>query len=251
MTGHTAGPGFTGRANVAEADGAEDTDLARRLLAEDATLAANLASVAEAGCVLLDGCSSASITLIERDRASTIAATGDLAAVVDEAQYAAGAGPCLLAARTQRVVGVPRVEREERWPEFARAAARAGVGSSLSVPLDLPDPQMFGALNCYASEPEAFAQPEERIIRSFAAQAAAVVSNAIVYWGALDQAANLAKAMETRAVIEQAKGILMATQRCTPDAAFDLLRRASQRENRKLRDLAQEIVDRTSGAVPT
>ena len=72
------------------------------------------------------------------------------------------------------------------------------------------------------------------------------MSNALAYWGAFDQAANLTLAMEHRAEIEQAKGILMATQRCTADEAFDLLRRASQRENRKLRDVAADLVRHTA-----
>jgi AmiR/NasT family two-component response regulator len=75
-----------------------------------------------------------------------------------------------------------------------------------------------------------------------------VVWNALAYWTAHQEAANLSRAMEHRAVIEQAKGIIMASQHCGPDEAFDLLRRASQRENRKLRDLAVDLVERTGVA---
>ena len=113
-------------------------------------------------------------------------------------------------------------------------------------PLLLADPTIFGGLNFYASEGRTFDEGDLRLAQSFAIQASTVVSNALAYWGAFDQAANLTLAMEHRAEIEQAKGILMATQRCTADEAFDLLRRASQRENRKLRDIAAELVRRTT-----
>lgn len=58
---------------------------------------------------------------------------------------------------------------------------------------------------------------------------------------------NLAEAMKSRATIEQAKGILMAQKPMTPDQAYDVLRMASQRENRKLREIARELVERHGG----
>jgi AmiR/NasT family two-component response regulator len=60
------------------------------------------------------------------------------------------------------------------------------------------------------------------------------------------EVAGLKRAMESRATIEQAKGILMAVEHCSPGAAFDILTRASQRQNRKLALVAAEIVERTS-----
>ena len=220
-------------------------DVAQRLLAEDANLVASLEGVAAAGCALLDGCSSASITIIQRGRPHTLAATGDLADDLDRAQYDADEGPCLEAARTQGTIVVRDLEAARRWPVFAETGERVGLGSSLSVPLVLSAPETFGGLNCYGKAPDAFDASDRELAERFAAQASAVVANALAYWETFDQAANLAKAMEHRAVIEQAKGILMATQRCSADAAFDLLRRASQRENRKLRDVAMDIVTRT------
>ncbi len=77
------------------------------------------------------------------------------------------------------------------------------------------------------------------------------MANAQAYWGARDHIKNLDEAMRSRAVIEQAKGILMARSSLDPDEAFDMLRRASQRENRKLRDVATDLVDRTQTGRPT
>ena len=221
-------------------------ELAQRLLTEDANLVASLEGVAAAGCALLDGCEAASITIIDTGRPLTVAATARLAREVDQAQYDAQDGPCLEAARSERLITVARAAEERRWPRFGEAARRVGVGSSLSVPLHLPADDTYGGLNCYALEPDAFGDREEGMAQGFAAQASAFVANALAYWDAFDKAANMALAMEHRAVIEQAKGVLMVTQKCTADEAFDLLRRASQRENRKLRDLAADIVARTT-----
>ncbi len=82
---------------------------------------------------------------------------------------------------------------------------------------------------------------------TFAAQASIVVSNAQSYWAAFELSENLAKAMESRAVIEQAKGILMSRLRIDADAAFGVLRERSQASNRKLRDIAADIVNTTGG----
>jgi GAF domain-containing protein len=110
----------------------------------------------------------------------------------------------------------------------------------------MPGPHTFGGLNLYSQKPDAFDHDDQQIAGAFAGQASAVVSNVVAYWAVLEQSQQLTAAMASRAVIEQAKGILMAAQHCTADEAFDLLRRASQRENRKLREIAIDMVARTS-----
>jgi GAF domain-containing protein len=220
------------------------TEAAQRLLADDASLEDTLQGVASAGCSLLDSCEAASITILEMGRPMTLTATNSTAIALDAAQYAADAGPCLEAVREHRIVLVEDAERSD-WPAFAEVARACDVHATLSIPLKLPDPTL-GGINFYGNSARTFDDDDLHLAESFAIQASTVVSNALSYWGAFDQAANLALAMEHRAEIEQAKGILMATQRCTADQAFDLLRRASQRENRKLRDIAADLVRRTT-----
>ncbi len=128
---------------------------------------------------------------------------------------------------------------------LAEAAPRHGVRSSLSAPLTLED-QTFGALNLYGGTEEAFREDDEHVAALVASYAAVVAANARAYWSARETAEHLARAMESRAEIEQAKGILMAQARVSADEAFDLLRRASQRENRRLRNIASEIVARVA-----
>jgi GAF domain-containing protein len=130
---------------------------------------------------------------------------------------------------------------DARWPEFSRAAGAKGIKSTLSLPLMVED-EPVGALNLYSREEASFGDDEEQIGMAFASQAAVAMANAQAYWEAKEVADQLGEAMRSRAVIEQAKGILMAAQGCSPDQAFDLLVKASQRSNRKLREIAQDIV---------
>ena len=118
--------------------------------------------------------------------------------------------------------------------------------STLSLPL-LVGEGSVGALNFYSTKEDGFSDEDRRNSATFALQAAVVLANAQAYWDARTLNEHLAEAMRSRATIEQAKGILMAQSNVGPDAAFELLRSASQRENRKLRDIAQELVDRHSG----
>jgi hypothetical protein len=91
-------------------------------------------------------------------------------------------------------------------------------------------------MNLYAPSPHAFSSRHEAVIGDLATAASVVLSNAVAYWGAYDLSQQLQEAIESRAVIDQAKGMLMArSPDLTADEAFDLLKRASQRENVKLR----------------
>jgi GAF domain-containing protein len=220
------------------------SSVAQRALADDSSLVESLQAVAAAGCSLIEPCTRASITIIERGRPATVACTDDVALALDQAQYEVGDGPCLAAARDTTVIRLDHTEAAARWPSFAASAQAHGVQSSLSVPLMLSGDGVHGGLNLYGSAAEAFGEDDQHVAEVFASQASVVVANAISYWQAFEQSRQLTAAMESRAVIEQAKGVLMGAQHCSADEAFDLLRRASQRENRKLRDIAVEVVER-------
>ncbi len=222
-----------------------------RPLQDDENLVASLQAVATSGCSLIQGCSAASITILDDDKAVTIASTDARAVAIDQAQYEVDAGPCLDAARERRVIVVGSMDGSGDWPRYRAAAEEHGIHSSLSVPLILAGPGTAGGLNLYGAGVDAFDDDDQQLASVFALQASTVVTNAMAYWAAFEQSRHLTMAMESRAQIEQAKGILMASQRCGPEEAFDLLRRASQRENRKLRDIAAEIVERASSAGET
>ena len=185
----------------------------------------------------------AGLTLLHPDgRAATAVATDEQAREVDEAQYDADRGPCLQALRSETVIRVDDAASDARWPEFASRAIERQVRSSLSLPL-LVNGAAIGALNLYSSLPGNFADGAEPHGLAFAREASVALASAQAYWNQADTAAGLARAMASRAVIEQAKGVLIATMGVSAEEAFDLLRQQSQAENRKLREVATEIVE--------
>jgi GAF domain-containing protein len=209
-------------------------------------LHAVLGRVAELARQTLPGVAGASVTLVESDRAFTAAFSGQLALDLDETQYQEGFGPCLEVAQSVGIVPVPDMAAETRWPAFARQALAAGVRSSLSVALPLQE-AVVGALNIYATQPAAFDPDAIEMARTFAGYAAVAIANARLYQNTATLAEDMRRAMETRAVIEQAKGIIVAQQHCTPEQAFELLTRLSQTTHRKLRDCAADLVTSTAG----
>jgi GAF domain-containing protein len=190
----------------------------------------------------IPGVAEASVTLVLSDKAETAAFTGRLARDLDESQYGRGYGPCLAAAVGGDVQEITDARTETRWADYARVCVERGSLSSLSVAVPVQE-TVHGALNLYAREPRAFDDGAHTLARDFAAYAAVAVHNQHLYESTRELAENLHLAMQSRAVIEQAKGILMAQRRCDSAEAFGLLSQASQRSNRKLRDIAQAIVD--------
>ncbi|GAA4744876.1 GAF and ANTAR domain-containing protein [Modestobacter marinus] len=188
----------------------------------------------------IPGAEATSITLIRDDRALTAAYDGQIAMDADELQYERGYGPCLDAGRSGAVFLVEDMRRDDRWPDYARQVAELGVRSSMSIPLPFQGANI-GALNNYARTPGAFGDADVAIGEEVAAFVAIAVGNAEAAARATNDVANMRQAMASRAVIEQAKGILMERYKVTPEQAFTLLTHASQRTNVKLRDIAEEL----------
>jgi GAF domain-containing protein len=193
----------------------------------------------------LRGAASVSITLQDEGGYRTSNSTGRVALVIDEAQYEADAGPCLEALRRGEQVQVQLDEAVDRWPAFAARAREEGITGVLSTPLVLgADPGSVGAMNMYSAEGGTFDAAEQRTARMMAEHAAVLVGTTSALLSARQANAQLETALASREVIGMAKGILMEREGCDRDEAFDILRRGSQRENRKLRDLADALVDR-------
>jgi GAF domain-containing protein len=224
------------------------TELARLLL-DDTDLPGMLRRVADLAAQTIPDCDSAGITLVSGNRPVTAAATDARTLTVDDAQYTAGDGPCLTAYRRGEVQRVCTEEAQERYPQFAAAAREAGIRSFLAAPLIVRG-EGIGSLNLYSRDTHGFASVDEAVVLLFAAQGSVAVANTRTYAAAVSLSQQLERAMASRSVIEQAKGVLMATRTLDADAAFDLLRRASQHENRKLRDLAAEVVEAATNGRP-
>lgn len=214
----------------------------RRFLAGDDGLDVMLERVALIATDTVPGCDLASITMLKRGEPTTPVCTDKAALDLDKTQYAAGDGPCLTAIRHQGAEAVT-VATEPRWPPFIAAAKELGVQAVLSVPLGDGD-VVHGALNLYSRSVGEYDEEARETACLFADQIGIAAANASAYAEAYELSRQLQEAMESRAVIEQAKGILIAAQRCPPEDAFDILRRASQNQNRKLRAVAADIVER-------
>lgn len=193
----------------------------------------------------IPGAEAVSTTLLRADKAFTAAYSGEMALVADELQYAEGYGPCMDAGRAGVVLRVDDMQTEQRWPEYVARVRETPVRSSLSVPLPYQD-ETIGALNVYSTQPHAFASTASLDAGLEVADVIAVaIANARAHHELGEQARNMRIAMDSRAVIEQAKGVLMAQRRVGAEQAFEILREASQRYNRKLRDIALGVVQST------
>ncbi|MCZ2813119.1 GAF and ANTAR domain-containing protein [Modestobacter sp. VKM Ac-2979] len=182
----------------------------------------------------------ASISVLIGSRPATAVYTGQIALDLDETQYERGHGPCLHAATTGELVEIADARTETRWPDYMVRAVERGSLSSLSVPMPLEG--LKGGLNIYATEAQVFDESVRTAATKFARAASVAVNNMHAYQSARDVADNLEVALQSRAVIDQAKGILMERHKFTADQAFQFLAHTSQGLNRKLRDVAEHLV---------
>ena len=211
--------------------------VARSLLDED-DVQSTLNRITTLAVDTIDGCDHAGISLVEGRKISTPAASDEVPVLVDAVQYETDEGPCLDAIREHETFRTGDLATEDRWPKFSRRAAEeSGVVSVLSFRL-FADTDTMGALNLYAKHRDAFDDEAVAVGSVFATHAAVALAGA-------QQDEQMQKALQGRDVIGQAKGILMAQQGVSADEAFDILRRASQRMNIKLRELAERVTSRT------
>jgi GAF domain-containing protein len=211
----------------------------------DRTMEESLHRVAEMTAEAVPEAAFVGITMMRRGRPETAVFTHPDAPEIDQRQYEANSGPCLDSYRAGEIVRLDSARDDTRWPEFARACREHGIFSTVSFPLTV-EGTTNGALNLYAEREHAFDERQMELAGLFAAQAAIVLANAQAYWSARAKSEQLEQALHSRAEIEQAKGIIMASTRCSPDEAFEMLVRQSQIENRKLRDIASELVSNAS-----
>jgi GAF domain-containing protein len=209
----------------------------RRVLMKDL-----LQTIADLAKIVMPGNPEAAVTLLIRDHPTTVASTSQLATDLDETQYERGHGPCLHAARTGELTEIADTRTDSRWPDYMARAAEHGALSSLSVPLAIDDEHVAGALNIYARRPNAFDEASRMAATRFGPYAAVAAGNLHAYRSARESADNLHAALETRGVIDQAKGILMDRHKLTADQAFQALAQMSMKTNRKLHTVADDLV---------
>jgi GAF domain-containing protein len=212
-----------------------------RIMLTTQSLDSTLARIAELARLSVPGAVDVSVTLLEAGRPVTVVFTGGLATYLDERQYEAGFGPCVEAALTGATIRIPDTSDGAVHADFARAAFRHGVTHVVSVGLRV-EQTSIGALNVYGGGGGGFDDEAVELVTAFAGYAAIAAANANIHASTATLARNLERALDSRAVIDQAKGVLMARHGVAAAAAFDLLSEQSQRSNRKLRDIAEELV---------
>lgn len=233
---------------TAERRDAEDEDL-RESLDGLSRLASNrlpledlLTQVATYAVQAIPGADGAGLTLLEQDRADTIVATAPFVTEIDDIQYGMNQGPCISAARDGQTVVSGSLGGDSRWPRFGGRIARLGVHSVVSLPLITPD-GVVGAMNVYAHGKNVLDDRAAELGQIFAIPAAIAVQNAHVLAQTRRLANRLQSALELRRVIDRAVGILMSRSGITDDEALERLRSLSQREHRRLPEVAHRIVD--------
>jgi signal transduction protein with GAF and PtsI domain len=182
------------------------------------------------------------LTLAHEDGQPRWVAVSDAAMeLLEQTQHDYGEGPCLTAFAENRVVAVEDLRSERVWDRIAAVVGQLQVRGVLSVPVRLAD-QPVGTLDVYATKPRAWSTGEVEALGALAVVTAELVSTGVELANREVEVAQLRQALASRVWIEQAKGVLAATDGGSPDAAFQQLRNRARSSSRKLADLAQEVV---------
>ena len=185
-------------------------------------------------------------TVLRRKKSATVASSDAQARMLDEVQLAFGEGPCLAAMQEMSTVHVPDVDSESRWPAYMSAVGGHGVGSILAVPLAL-EGETRAALNLFSPRPHAFSGEDITGAEEFAAQASKSLRLALRIAQLTEARNDLTAAMQSRTAIDIATGIIMAENRCSQEAALQVLKTASSLRNVKLRDVAVSVAASVCG----
>ncbi len=207
---------------------------------------ATLQAVVDLAVATIDGCDFAGIFLVVDDQVTTPVHTDPMVVRIDSLQRETGEGPCLDAIAQGSTFYADDLVDDTQWANFGPQAVAAGVRCILALRLSANG--TIGALNFYARFPGAFGVTDRAKGVIFATLAGLALGGAQAHESEDRRADNLHQALATRELIGQAQGILMERERITPDQAFDILLRASQHLNVKLRHVAQELID--TGSVP-
>jgi GAF domain-containing protein len=223
------------------------TDMARtfsdtaRILFSAGSVDDTLARVVDVAVTTIEGCDFAGLFLARGGVVSTPVCTDQVVEEIDALQRQTGEGPCLDAMAHRLIFYADDLNNDDRWPNFGRQAAEGGLRSVLALPLTTNGTE--GAVNLYARYPAAFGVVDRARGVILASLAGIALSTAHLLEDEERRIENLHSALSSREIIGQAQGILMERERIAADQAFDVLRRASQHLNVKLREVAQTLVD--------
>ena len=171
------------------------------------------------------------------------AASSDIVTEMELIQDRIGEGACAEAFARNEVIVVEDLHATSRWPDYSRRAKELGLGSVIGAPLNAWG-QTIGVMNVYRFEPGSWSDADREACELLAAMAAGYILSASQMQAQHQLAEHLQAALASRGIIERAKGIIMISEGVDAATAFDRLRTASMARNQKLRDVAQQVVDR-------
>jgi transcriptional regulator with GAF, ATPase, and Fis domain len=234
--------------SASDAASALNTGLqALSLTTSSAPLEERLTDIAMITVQAIFGADGAGVTLLHPNQGTTIVASSPFVREIDTIQYRLGQGPCVSAVGDDRSFRSGSLSSDRRWPKFAARVGNLGVSSAesaLSLPLRLPG-KVIGSLNVYARASNAFDENSLRMGEQFAAVAVVAVRNIDILAQAQRYAGQLETALTSRGTIDQALGIIRSRTGASAEEAFDSLRLTSQRENRKVAEIAEQIVNQS------
>jgi GAF domain-containing protein len=206
-----------------------------------------LGEVAAFAADAIPGVDGAGVALIEvgkgRPTLQSTSATAEFVHTIDAVQYdELREGPCITCMQSRRATVSGSLGADGRWPHFGGRVARMGVHSALSLPLIVGN-HVIGVINCYADSQDAFGEHAVLLGSQFAGPAAVSIYNAGLLAGARGRAEKLEQALDHRAVIDQAVGIIRSRSGVSAEVAFNRLVEMSQNGNIKLRVVAARLVD--------
>jgi hypothetical protein len=184
----------------------------------------------------------ASVTARHEGAYTTVAASNDLANAVDQAQYVDQTGPCLDAIETAKPLGVPDIAATMRWPGFRDTAYRLGLRTSLSIPLFAGRGKPVAGLNLYGHDSITMTALTAAVWSTYDEAASDKLTNAGLDPGGSELVDGLSAAFAIRASIQQAIGVIMATQHSTPDHAYATLRLRVADSGTSLPDTAHTVI---------
>ncbi len=187
------------------------------------------------------------VTLKLRRRPATAAGSSERAVQLDHVEQAIGDGPCVKALREMSAVMIDDVASDPRWPAYNQALAERNVHSTLGVPLEISG-AASAALNFFATKPRVFTADVYEKAVGFAAAAHSTLHLSVRIKTAENRAEDLEAALESRTAINLACGVIMAQNRCSQAEAMEILTKVSSNRNRKLRDVARELIEQLTGS---
>ncbi len=221
-----------------------------KLLSTQRTLPAKLEAVVAIVKRITPDCDAAGVTLRVEGAPTTTAVSDRLAVEVDLVQYETGEGPCLAAMDDANLIRIDVLSRDERFCRFAPGGLAVDVNSVLSLPL-LARGDVVGALNLYSRLPNAFDSHTAESLQPIAEYAGDVIGTSPLYAYSLEMVDGLVESLESRAIIGQAIGVIMAVESLSGEEALDRLRSLALGSGQSMRAIARWVIEeRPTGPLP-